>query len=1019
MNKWSVVGTFFLLLFIGASQAADFRTIGNGDWNDPAIWDLGTVPTNTDRVFIDHNVTLSGSYTNSTIGQIRVNITGSLFIENITNNGVILNYGLIRFVNLTNSADFLNEGILEVNVVVNNLNGTINNTGNLQVNDELTNATAGFISNIGYLFVANTMTNSGSFELPVETSTFIMSGLLTNEVGGYFKICGRLGLGDRDGVASTNSKEFTNNGTIDGCDGGIAGDNFSKVANNSIVLNTVYVCLESGDVTNGGTGTLTPSCCFLMNVDAGADRRICVGESVTIGGDPTVNFGIEPITYQWSEVGGSVISSDPNPVVSPTINTAYVVEITDSETPVACVKKDTVVVRVTSDVIANAGRFKFLCEGESVVLGGAMAGSCGTAPYEFEWSPADGLDDISLPNPTASPSTTTQYVLKVTDDAGGIARDTTYIFIQPQPPAADAGADQTLCAASNATLAASEVIGGSGEWSVVSSPGTVSFTNNNDPTSDVIGLAPGVTILKWTATSGVCVTEDEVTITVDPLPEVSDAGDDQQLCEQSSTTMDANDPGDGVGEWSITSGVATIVDVNDNQTEVNDLPTDGTPVVLTWTITSGVCGTSTDDVNIVVQTTPPVIDAGADQELCNVDETTLTVTTDAGNAPTTSGVWSLESGTANIVSPNNTTTVVNSLVPGSSATFRYTILGDACDDSEAEVTVTVYEEPSAAQAGADLVFCAGETSARLSATPPTVGTGEWKIDSGTGSFSNINDPTAEISGLATGVTELMWIVSNGACDPSVDVITIEVNDQPRVEPTSTSICAGDEIQLLAVGGDDYLWSPAEGLSQSNIANPVASPESTTTYEVEIIRANCPNETLEVQVTVNPTPVVVAVPADTTINIGQELQLQASGATQYEWSPATGLDDPTSSNPVASPLESITYTVTGTTDFDCSATASVAITVDEAFEIFVPEMFSPNDDGNNDLLFVNTIGLQNVEFKVFDRFGRVIFSTDDPSVGWNGIYKGEKQNIDAYPYVVVGQTFGGQVITKKGTVQLIR
>lgn len=1011
-----------LIVILGSIslRAADFTTISNGDFNDPSIWDQGAVPSSTDRVFINHSVSLPGSYTNSVVGQVQVNLTGSLFIEDFQNSGTLLNYGLLRSIDLTNEGDFLNEGILEVNTITNQLNGTINNLGRVEVNDQVNNMTPAFFSNQGFMYVANNVANSGGLELPQTESILIVSGNVTNQTGGYLKLCGRLGLGDKQGESSTNSKVLTNNGTIDGCDGGIAGDLFSQVINNSILLNTVFVCLESGNVTNVGTGSFTISCCFLMVAEAGENRRICDDAATTVGttlgGDPTANFGIGPYTYQWSEVGGVVFSSQPNPTVFPTVTTAYAVAVTDSETPTACVKRDTVLVRVTGDVIARAGEIQFICEGESATLGANQTGSCGTAPYSFEWSPAEGLDDATIANPVASPASTTRYVVTVTDDSGGIDRDTTYVFIQPQPPAAEAGDDQELCDVTSTTLAAESVIGGAGEWSVVSGDAGVSFTNISDPNTDVSGLAVGTTVLKWTATSGVCETSDEVTITIDPQPTTSIAGADQLLCEQSSTVMAANDAVVGDGEWVISSGTATIVDVNNPQTEVNDLPTDGSTVVLTWTISSGLCGSSSDDVSIQVEENPPVVEAGADQELCNVTETTLEATIDTGNA--TSGFWSIVSGSATIATPSSPTTDVSNLVVGTTATFKYTIPGTACDDSESEVSVTVYAPPSDADAGPDQVFCAGETTANLSATPPAVGVGEWKVDTGA-TFDDISNPNTVIRGLTPGTTEVMWIVSNGSCEPSVDVLFIEVFEEPSVNVSSASICLGEEVQLEAVGGQDYLWSPADGLNQTDIANPIASPEVSTTYSVEVFRTNCPTQTFDIEVLVNPVPEVEVSPRDTILIIGQSVQLLASGAENYEWSPSTSLDNAAIANPVASPVEDIVYTVRGTNEFGCFDDAQVAITVDENFEIFVPDMFTPNDDGNNDLLMVNVLGVKAVEFSVFDRFGNVVFSTDNEAQGWDGKIKGKEANIDVYPYVVKAELFSGRLITKKGTVQLIR
>ncbi|MTI20901.1 gliding motility-associated C-terminal domain-containing protein [Fulvivirga sp. RKSG066] len=994
--------------------AADFRTISNGDWNDPTIWDQGSIPNPTDNVFIDHSVSRTGNYISN--GAIRVSINGSLFIEGIQNNGLIEVQGLFRSLTVFNAGDVLIEGAADITDFTNQLSGTLNIAGLLNLTN-LTNALGGSVVNVAYLSVSNSLENFGNLELATKESAMLVSGNFINRVGGTFKICGLMGLGDPEDAPTNDPKSFVNNGTIDGCNGGIAGDNFSSITNNGDILNTVFACIESGNITNSGTGSFTISCCFLVDVEAGPNRRLCQGASTQLGGDPSADNGTEPYTYQWNEVGGGIVSTEPNPIVSPTVNTAYVLTLTDSDTPTACVKRDTVIVRVTDKVIARAGEPKFICEGESVTIGVAQTSSCGEAPYTILWSPAEGLDNPSSPNPIASPSSTTQYIVTITDDAGDVDRDTTFVFIQPRPPAAEAGPDQELCNATSTPLEANEVIGGTGAWSVVSGNASITFDDVNDPKTNVNGVGFGDAVLKWTATTGVCQTEDEVIISVAPPASLADAGDNQKLCDQTSTTMSATEPANGSGTWSLAAGSATIVDINDSQTEVTDIPLDGSTVILTWTVSSGVCSSNSDNVEITAQQSPPDIDVGAGQELCNVTETTISASTNAGVA--VGGTWSVVSGTANIVDPNAATTDVNGLVVGGSATLKYTISSINCPDSESEITVTVFEEPSDAQAGPDQVLCAGEETTTLDANSPAIGVGEWKIANGNITIDDPTNPKSTVSDLEPGEFELMWVVSNGSCDPNTDVMTLRVYEVPAVEESSVDICIGDEVQLQAIGGDAYAWSPTDGLSQADIANPIANPSTTTTYQVEIIRDFCPNQILDVLVEVREKPDVSVFPTDTTIIIGESIQLRAQGATSYIWAPEDGLDNPSVANPVASPLQNITYKVTGTNEFGCIDEAFVDITIDEEFEIFVPEMFSPNEDGNNDVLFVNVYGIKEVKFQVYDRLGKVVFATENPEVGWDGRFNGEKQNIDAYPYVVTAETFTGRVITKKGAVQLIR
>jgi gliding motility-associated-like protein len=94
-------------------------------------------------------------------------------------------------------------------------------------------------------------------------------------------------------------------------------------------------------------------------------------------------------------------------------------------------------------------------------------------------------------------------------------------------------------------------------------------------------------------------------------------------------------------------------------------------------------------------------------------------------------------------------------------------------------------------------------------------------------------------------------------------------------------------------------------------------------------------------------------------------------------------------------------------------------VDDRTEIFVPQLFSPNGDGVNDVLQVNVLGIQELHFKVFDRTGKLVFTAEDPSRGWDGRFEGNNLLIDTYAYVLEALTIEGELITKKGTVQLVR
>jgi hypothetical protein len=161
--------------------------------------------------------------------------------------------------------------------------------------------------------------------------------------------------------------------------------------------------------------------------------------------------------------------------------------------------------------------------------------------------------------------------------------------------------------------------------------------------------------------------------------------------------------------------------------------------------------------------------------------------------------------------------------------------------------------------------------------------------------------------------------------------------------------------------------------------------------------------------------------DTTIFLGDQIYLNATGAPFMYWSPTKYLTYTQSGTPQATPLEDITYTVTGVSLLQgCPQVDSFRVTVIQQ-DVFVPNAFSPNGDGNNDIFRVGTIRkMINVqEFRVFNRWGQELFYTNDIMKGWDGTYKGVKQDPGVYFYLIRAAYANGKTQLLKGDVTLIR
>jgi gliding motility-associated-like protein len=267
--------------------------------------------------------------------------------------------------------------------------------------------------------------------------------------------------------------------------------------------------------------------------------------------------------------------------------------------------------------------------------------------------------------------------------------------------------------------------------------------------------------------------------------------------------------------------------------------------------------------------------------------------------------------------------------------------------------------------------------------------------------------------------------SIGTCVPASGSVTIEVAPYPTLSIAGdTTVCFGDTATLHVTGGNAvrYIWTPDRALNDDNTALVYADPLTSTTYVVAGYgNGLCPKPTYDtVTVTVTP-PVVPVVTDDTAIVVGQPLQLHASGAQYYQWSPSTGLNNPSIASPIAILSDSITYVVKVSTASGCFGLDTVHVAVfNTKPDIFVPSAFTPNGDGHNDLFKVLAVGIARFNyFRIFNRWGQEVFWTSDPLQGWDGEYNGKLAEPGAYVWMVSGVDYLGNTIDRKGTVALIR
>lgn len=332
-----------------------------------------------------------------------------------------------------------------------------------------------------------------------------------------------------------------------------------------------------------------------------------------------------------------------------------------------------------------------------------------------------------------------------------------------------------------------------------------------------------------------------------------------------------------------------------------------------------------------------------------------------------------------------------------------------CGSSNTTYTITVNQYPLA-NAGPDTTICSG-SSVVLSTTTGTGYTYFWS--NGSSSLGNTSSVTVTPTVTTTYYTATSVL---GGC-LTRDTVTVFVNNLADTIAVTNAGCAGNDGTASSTpsGGNTpytYLWS-------TGATTPIIAGLTPGTYWCTITdAAGCTYQAPAIVggiTNLNPDAGI-----STTITQGDQVMLNGSGGQYYTWSPAGSLSCVNCANPIASPTVTTTYTLTVSDSIGCTQYDTVTIFV-ELFcgEVFVPNAFSPNGDGQNDILYVRGPCIQTVEFKVFNRWGECVFKTDDPLIGWDGTWRGQACENGVFTYTAKGYTLDGNSFSKKGNVSLVK
>ena len=344
----------------------------------------------------------------------------------------------------------------------------------------------------------------------------------------------------------------------------------------------------------------------------------------------------------------------------------------------------------------------------------------------------------------------------------------------------------------------------------------------------------------------------------------------------------------------------------------------------------------------------------------------------------------------------------------------------ACNGSDtAVVNFTVHPKPEVSFA-ASTQPCSNQVNLQ----GPAALTCAWSWPGGTASGSDVQTV------LAAGTTPVTLVATNafGCSDTVVQQVVTFPQGDPEVE-TPKPRCTDTPVALNASGGQGYRWFPTTGLSNPNSSNPLASANESITYNVDVFWVQPSGDTCRQ---------VLSVPVSVSAYRNQEVVASAKPAVVYNnepctlnasftggsvaWTPAVGLSQPNAAITNARVTTNTVFVATVSDNLGCTWTDTTAVRVLNAIcgdpNVGLPNLFSPNDDGKNDILKVMGGFVGTLRLEIFNRWGQKVFD-GDAIQGWDGLMNGLPADPGVYGYRLSGTCRDGVAFQEKGNITLVR
>ena len=625
----------------------------------------------------------------------------------------------------------------------------------------------------------------------------------------------------------------------------------------------------------------------------------------------------------------------------------------------------------------DAGIYPTFCAGDTVQL-------LGTGNANFNWSSAAWISDTSIANPLTVLDSSQLYILEVYNAFGCSVFDTIQLVAEALITV-DAGDSAAICLGESILLQATGNTT-SFDWGVDSSL-SCQFCAN--PIA-----SPSTTSIYYLQTALVanCTNMDSIIVVVHPLPTAAVTAD-SSICEGDSVQLLA--AGGQFYHWLAGANLS-------NDSIPNPFANPSTLSIYTVEVVDS--NNCKDSISMVVDVRSAAFNPLPDVTICLGDSTTFSL----NNA--TNPVWTGDS--ISCINCSHPT-----VYPYNSSQYIVQYYNQNNCPVEDSIMVNVLDLTQL-QALASDTICLGD-SLQLNVLGNQGLSVLWQPNYALSNHTILNP-------IAFPTVDTFYVVQvvQGQCARH-DSIFIGIQDLPNINATGAAYCIGDTAQLFASGNATaYLWTPSLFLSDSSLQNPQVIATQTQQYQV-IGSSNCGADTAYTTVLVNGYP-SMQLDSSAQAVMGSSIQLNsnASSSNTFVWSPPDDLSCINCANPSWTVSGDAVFYVTVTNTFGCSIMDSIVITSLDVCTpdlIFVPNAFSPDLDGNNDVLYVRSGIIVEIEtFQIYSRWGQLLFETNDILEGWDGTFQGKPVPPDVFGYYVIFRCPSTQEqVLKKGNVTILR